>query len=115
MYSDPPGKPTPTITYMNNPQLDIKGIWLENRQYTIRCYAASGNPKNKYRLMINGKIFHDSSDYTITAHKELHQSVLTCDVYNKFTEDKQTPKSVTYTINVHCKSGFAYFHNNATP
>ena len=101
---DPPGEPSLTIFYKKNPQLDIKGVWLENHQYTVRCNSDPGNPPNKYRLMINGDTIHDGPEYTITAHKD--QKVLICEVYNKFTEDKQKPKSVTYNINVHCKSNF---------
>ena len=100
--SDPPGDPSLNVTYKENPDLDIHGVWLENHEYTVRCNSDPGNPSNKYRLIINGKTIHDWPEYTITA-KRVH-NVLTCDVYNKFTEEKQTRKSVSYSINVHCKS-----------
>ena len=99
---DPPGKPSLTIFYKKNLQLDMKGVWLESQQYTVRCNSDPGNPPNKYRLIINGDTIHEGPEYTITAHK--NQKVLLCDVHNKFTEDKTKPTSVYYYINVHCKS-----------
>ena len=101
--SDPPGDPSFYVTYKENPDLDIKGVWLENHQYTVRCNSDPGNPSNKYRLMINSKKLTDQPVYTITANRELHLKVLTCDVYNKYTEDKRKLKSATYNIKVHCE------------
>ena len=103
MNSDPPGDPTFNVTYNENPHLDIKRVWLKNQKYTVRCNSDPGNPPNNYRLMINGDTDHDGPEYTITARRDLHQGVLVCDVYNKFTEYKTKPKSVNYTINVQCK------------
>ena len=101
---DPPGEPNLTTQHRDKPDLDIQGVWWENQNYTIRCNSDPGNPTNKYRLMINGNKIHEGPEYTITAHRD--QKVLVCEVYNKFTEDKQKPKSVTYNINVHCESTF---------
>ena len=84
-------------------------MWLENQKYTVRCNSDPGNPPNRYRLIINGEHVTDRPEYTITAHKD--QKVMVCDVYNKFTEDKQKLTSVNYTINVHCKFDITQLHN----
>ena len=101
---DPPGEPNLTTQYTKNPNLDIQGVWLENHQYTVRCNSDPGNPPNKYRLIMNSKKLTDQPVYTITAKRDLHQGVLVCEVYNKFTEYRERPKSVTYNITLYCES-----------
>ena len=78
-------------------------VWLENRTYSVFCNSSDGNPQNEYAWALNADHAILKSTYSITAHKEHDQAVLTCIVSNKFTEDRNASVYDTKQLAVHCK------------
>ena len=95
----------PVLSHRPGPaSVDIEPeVWLENRTYNVFCNSSDGNPQNQYTWTLNGDRVHNLSESNITAHKDHDQALLTCNVSNKFTEDRNASVYDAGKLMVHCK------------
>ena len=69
----------------------------------MSCTSPPGNPQNQYMWTLNGQQVHTGTPYQVTAHKDQDKAMLSCNVSNKFTVDKDEPVHDTKQLVVHCK------------